>query len=187
MCSTTTSTIASMPSPGGVWCGARASTIQTRSAASALSARTRWMTRPTMAPARNGGCSSMSTSEQRRGPLTRSSASAWLALAAVGVLIAARPAGAQTSLGGQRAGTSSATFLRIGVGARAVGMGETFVAVANDPSAIYWNPAGLGSLLRRELAISHVQWPADVHYDHLTLLLPSRRLGGSLAMQFAVL
>jgi len=97
------------------------------------------------------------------------------------------PAFAQGSLGGQRAGTSSATFLRIGVGARAVGMGETFVAVANDPSAIFWNPAGLASLQRRELAISYVQWPADVNYNHLTMIMPSRRLGGSLALQFGVL
>jgi len=105
----------------------------------------------------------------------------------VGLLTAPGAARAQGSLGGQRAGTSSATFLRIGVGARAVGMGETFVAVANDPSAIYWNPAGLASLQRRELAISHVQWPADVTYDHLTFILPSRRLGGSVALQFGVL
>ncbi len=108
-------------------------------------------------------------------------------LAILAVLLAADPAHAQGSLGGQRAGTSSATFLRIGVGARAVGMGETFVAVANDPSAIYWNPAGLASLQRRELAISHVQWPADVHYEHLTMIVPSRRFGGSIAFQFGVL
>ena len=94
---------------------------------------------------------------------------------------------AQGTLGGQRAGTSSATFLRIGVGARAVGMGETFVAVANDPSAIYWNPAGLASLQRREIAFSHTQWPADVTFEHITLILPSRRLGGSLALQLGVL
>ena len=99
----------------------------------------------------------------------------------------AAPVWAQGSLGGQRAGTSSATFLRIGVGARAAGMGETFVAVANDPSAIFWNPAGLGSLQRREVAVSHVEWPADVGYDHVTLVLPSRRLGGSIAFQFGVL
>src|SRR5580765_128324 len=97
--------------------------------------------------------------------------------------LAPRAAFAQASLGGQRAGTSSATFLRIGIGARAVGMGETFVAVANDPSAIYWNPAGLASLQRRELSFSHVQWPADVHFEHLTLILPSRRFGGSIAVQ----
>ncbi|MEQ1832529.1 MAG: PorV/PorQ family protein [Candidatus Eisenbacteria bacterium] len=113
-----------------------------------------------------------------------------LIVRATGVLLllaVAAAAHAQGSLGGQRAGTASATFLRIGVGARAVGMGETFVAVANDPSAIYWNPAGLASLQRRELAISHVQWPADIQYDHLTLILPSRKLGGSVALQFGLL
>ena len=112
-----------------------------------------------------------------------------LAAAAAAALVlswAGGTAHAQGSLGGQRAGTSSATFLRIGVGARAVGMGETFVAVANDPSAVYWNPAGLASLQRRELSISHVQWPADVTYEHLTLVLPSRRLGGSIALQLGV-
>ena len=108
-------------------------------------------------------------------------------LAAVLLVLAAPAVHGQGSLGGQRAGTSSATFLRIGVGARAVGMGETFVAVANDPSAIYWNTAGLASLQRRELAVSHVEWPADVGYEHLTLILPSRRLGGSVAVQFGVL
>ena len=96
-------------------------------------------------------------------------------------------AAAQTTLGGQREGTSSATFLRIGVGARAEGMGGSFVAVANDPSAIYWNPAGLASLQQREVAESHTEWPAAIHYDHLTLVLPSRRLGGSVGIQFGVL
>lgn len=96
-------------------------------------------------------------------------------------------AAAQGSLGGQRAGTSSGTFLRIGVGARAVALGESFVAVANDPSAIYWNPAGLASLQRREISISHVEWPADVTYEHVVLVLPSRKLGGSIALQLGVL
>ncbi len=101
--------------------------------------------------------------------------------------LAAGAANAQVNLGGQRAGTSSGTFLQIGVGARAVGLGESFVAVANDPSAIYWNPAGLASMQRREIAESHVEWPADIHYDHVTLVLPSRRLGGSIALQMGVL
>jgi hypothetical protein len=109
------------------------------------------------------------------------------ALAAVALCAAADPARAQGSLGGQRAGTASATFLRIGVGARAVGMGETFVAVANDPSAIFWNPAGLASLQRREVALHHVEWPADVTYEHAVLIVPSRRFGGSIALQLGVL
>ena len=57
---------------------------------------------------------------------------------------AVRPVGA-ASVGTERIGTSAGNFLKIGVGARAVGMGEAFVAVANDPSTIYWNPAGVAS------------------------------------------
>jgi len=45
-----------------------------------------------------------------------------------------------------RAAVSDAAvlFLRIAAGARAAGMGEAFVAVADDASATHWNPAGLG-------------------------------------------
>jgi long-subunit fatty acid transport protein len=110
-----------------------------------------------------------------------------LGLLAIALMFAAAPAAAQFSLGGQRAGTSSGTFLKIGVGARAVGLGEAFVAVANDPSTIFWNPAGLASMQRRELALNHVSWPADVNYEHMAFVLPVRRLGGSLAFQLGVL
>lgn len=109
------------------------------------------------------------------------------ALAALAFLLPPSGVRAQATLGGQRAGTSSGTFLRIGVGARAVGLGETFVAVANDPSAVYWNPAGLASLQRREFSASHVDWPADVNYDHVTLVVPWHKVGGSVAVQVGVL
>ncbi|HEY2954731.1 MAG TPA: PorV/PorQ family protein [Candidatus Eisenbacteria bacterium] len=109
------------------------------------------------------------------------------ALAATVLLGAAPAAHAQFKLGQQRAGTSSGSFLKIGLGARAVGLGESFVAVANDPSAIYWNPAGLASLLRPEIEVSHIEWPADIHYEHAVYVLPSQRFGGSFAFQFGAL
>ena len=109
------------------------------------------------------------------------------ALAALMVLLGAPVARAQFTLGQQRAGTSSGTFLKIGVGARATGLGESFVAVANDPSAIYWNPAGLASIQRQEAALSHIEWPAEIRYSHLTWVMPARRLGGSLGFQFGML
>jgi len=46
----------------------------------------------------------------------------------------------------QAAGSSSnhlAPYLRMGTGARALGMGGAFVGVADDATAAYWNPAGL--------------------------------------------
>ncbi len=116
--------------------------------------------------------------------MTSSRFAAWV----LAVLVAwAAPARAQLSLGDQRVGTSSATFLRIGIGARATGLGESFVAVANDPSAIYWNPAGLASLQRSEVLLSHIDWPADIHYEHVAYVEPVQRLGGSLAFQFGML
>lgn len=107
--------------------------------------------------------------------------------AALLAALAAAPARAQFTLGDQRAGTSSGSFLKIGVGARASAFGESFVAVANDPSAIHWNPAGLASLLRQEIAFSHVSWPGEVNYEHVTWVLPVRRLGGSLGFQLGAL
>jgi hypothetical protein len=44
------------------------------------------------------------------------------------------------------------SFLEIGVGARALGMGGAHVAIADDGSAFYWNPAGIASLGRIQLA-----------------------------------
>ena len=44
------------------------------------------------------------------------------------------------------AGTDAAAFLKKSVGAKAIAMGGAFTSVADDPTAIYWNPAGLASI-----------------------------------------
>ncbi len=41
--------------------------------------------------------------------------------------------------------SAGALFLRIAPGSRAAGMGESFVAIADDATATHWNPAGLGT------------------------------------------
>lgn len=46
-------------------------------------------------------------------------------------------------------------FLNIGVGARALGMGGSFVAVADDATTVYWNPAGLGSIRNTEITFMY--------------------------------
>jgi hypothetical protein len=55
---------------------------------------------------------------------------------------------AQESEGAARAefskvGAGTGSFLNLPVGARAAGMGASFVAIADDASAMYWNPAGI--------------------------------------------
>ena len=70
-------------------------------------------------------------------------------------------------LGEQRAGTAAVTFLKIGVGARAVSMGGAYVAMANDGTAMYWNPAGVVQSEKNELALSHLDWLVDVDFEYI--------------------
>jgi len=61
-----------------------------------------------------------------------------------------------------RYGTTAASFLEIGIGSGPNAMGEAQVAVANDVSSIYWNPAGLSNL-RGPSAIFMIQpWVVDI-------------------------
>ncbi len=70
---------------------------------------------------------------------------------------------------------SSAAFLTIAPGARAGGMGEAHVAVANDAYATYWNPAGLAFLDGSQVALMHANWlpniASDMTYDFAALRL----------------
>ena len=69
-------------------------------------------------------------------------------------------------LGGQRVGTSVFTFLNIGVSASAVGMGEAVVAMSQDASSIYYNPAIVAQFKEPQLILSKVTYPADIFYDY---------------------
>ena len=64
---------------------------------------------------------------------------------------------------------AGAIFLLISPGARAGGMGEAQVAVANDAYASFWNPAGLAFLEGSEMALMHVNWlpnlADDMYYE----------------------
>lgn len=91
----------------------------------------------------------------------------------------ALPARAQIipALGGQRAGTSSMTFLKIGVGARAEGMGGAFVGMANNADALFWNPAGIGWIKKPQFAFHYLSWPADIYYASVGAAIPLHRWG----------
>jgi opacity protein-like surface antigen len=83
-----------------------------------------------------------------------------------------------------KTGTTAAQFLKIGIGARSIGMGGAFTAVANDISALYWNPAGLARMGGGEASFNHVNWIADVQYDAATAAVAVDGLG-TLAVGFS--
>jgi hypothetical protein len=75
-------------------------------------------------------------------------------------------------------------FLKIPVGARAVGMGGAFTAVADDATALWWNPAGMIYLPYREVIPQHAEkFGKLVNHDYLGVVLP---LGGPTSQQSAL-
>jgi len=76
------------------------------------------------------------------------------------VLAFALPMYAQT-------GASGLAFLKDGVGGRALAMGEAYSAIADDPSAMYYNPAALTLSDRPQLMFMHRQWIQDTQTEYV--------------------
>lgn len=57
--------------------------------------------------------------------------------------------------GGEYSSLSGAEALNLETGARPAGLGKAFTAMADDPQALFYNPAGLGLLSRPGVSISH--------------------------------
>jgi len=66
-------------------------------------------------------------------------------------------------------GTTAAPFLSIGQGARALGMGSSFVAITDDPTSLYWNPAGITKVQGFAFTVDHTTWLADINYNYMAL------------------
>lgn len=64
-----------------------------------------------------------------------------------------------------KSGSAGMQFLKVGVGARETAMGEAVTALVNDANSVFWNPAGLAMVEKRELSISHNQWLVDSKYN----------------------
>ncbi|MFC1522646.1 PorV/PorQ family protein [Elusimicrobiota bacterium] len=69
-------------------------------------------------------------------------------------------------------GTTGGQFLRVGVGARAIGMGSSFSALADDSTAIYWNPAGLSQLEKKEIGVSYNAYFEDTASQFISYAHP---------------
>ncbi len=66
-----------------------------------------------------------------------------------------------------KTGTTAAQFLKIPVGGRAIGMGGAYVALSNDATAMFWNPAGLAQLAGRgAVSFVHTPWLAEMNFNY---------------------
>lgn len=88
--------------------------------------------------------------------------------------------------------TSAVPFLLISPNSRASGMGEAGVALADDASASFWNPAGFAYQQGSELSISHANWLptfrlADLFIDYLVYRKDVPELDGTVAASITYL
>ncbi|MBU1616007.1 UPF0164 family protein, partial [bacterium] len=72
----------------------------------------------------------------------------------------------------EKTGTTAFPFLKIGAGARTMGMAGAFVGLADEADAIYSNPAGLGFLDKTQISATHNSWFKDVDYESLSYVHP---------------
>jgi hypothetical protein len=81
-------------------------------------------------------------------------------------------------------GATSANFLKIPVGARQTATGASFIAVADDPSAIYYNPAGLAQLETPQAVLVHNKYFEDIAQQWFAAALPTERGTFGLALNY---
>ncbi|MEW5797414.1 MAG: PorV/PorQ family protein [Bacteroidota bacterium] len=70
------------------------------------------------------------------------------------------------SAAAQETGTGL-SFLKLGVGARSIAMGEAYTAMASDHSSLFYNPASLRFAKEHELQLMHKEWIAETSSEYL--------------------
>ena len=76
-------------------------------------------------------------------------------------------------LPGAAHGAETASFLTVGAGARAQGLGGAYSALGEDADSLYWNPAGLARLEKRDVSVSHAELFAQSRHDFLAYAHPT--------------
>lgn len=69
-------------------------------------------------------------------------------------------------------GTTAFPLLKIGFGPRAAAMGNAYVGLASDITALWWNPAGLNQLNTYEAMVSHHEWLKGIRDEFASLVWP---------------
>jgi len=76
-----------------------------------------------------------------------------------------------------KTGTTAAKFLSIGVGPRANAMGGAYTAIANDVSAMYWNPAGIANVNEVQTLFTYTRMFADINVNYFGIVFPAGEFG----------
>jgi hypothetical protein len=76
--------------------------------------------------------------------------------------------GAEAKASNDKSGTSSLIFLRLGAGARALGMGEAFTAQSDAMAAPFWNPAAISGLQTPRVSFTHTRWFQDITAEYFS-------------------
>jgi hypothetical protein len=74
-------------------------------------------------------------------------------------------------------GTTAAAFLKLDTSPRAVAMGDAYTGVADDVSAIEYNPAGMAYMTQKDLTVMQAFWFQDIYYDYAALAWPIKGIG----------
>lgn len=72
----------------------------------------------------------------------------------------------------QDASGQAGAYLKLGIGARALGMGGAFTAVADDGTSVFWNPSGLCRLQSSEITSMHSVLKMDRTYNFVNFVQP---------------
>ena len=86
------------------------------------------------------------------------------------ITVAQYPLWAQSN--SDKSGTTAAQFLKIGVGGRAMALGGSFVAQADDIYSLYWNASGITKVKGITFAAVYSNWLADISHQFFGLVIP---------------
>jgi opacity protein-like surface antigen len=72
-------------------------------------------------------------------------------------------------------------YSTIGIGAAASGMGNAYLGASQDAVSIFWNPAGLSNMKRKEtewnMFFAHNMWLSNMNIDNISLAKSFKNIG----------
>jgi hypothetical protein len=81
-----------------------------------------------------------------------------------------------------KVGTFGGQELKIGISARATGMGSAFTGVADDATSVFYNAGGLVNVRGNEVSLNHVAWAADTKLSTAIIAFNPRSIPGTFAI-----